>query len=274
MKWGIIGTGNMGQVLTHAFLQSQLLNQHDLYLTTRTMEKAYTLKEEFPNVQITDNVFDLIEEVDTIFLCVKPLEMVKLLQEIKHVISKDQLLVSITSGISVNQIESIVNCQVARMVPSITNRALSGVSLITFGERVDPQRRELFYKRCKRFSEPIEIEEKQIRIASDMVSCGPAFFAFLAKKYIQEADSQTAITTDEASTLMEKMFVGFGKLLAEKHYSLNELIEKVCVKGGITGVGIEALEGRSDELFKQLIHSTHHKFSEDKKEIYKEVKVQ
>ncbi|WP_208590147.1 late competence protein ComER [Gracilibacillus suaedae] len=272
MKWGIIGTGNMGAVLVTAFLESNVINQESLYVSNRTAEKAYAIQGKYPQIHVKENIFELIENVDTIFLCVKPIDMIAVLREIQPVLDEKQLLVSITSAMSVEEIESLVDCQVARMVPSITNYALAGVTLLTFGSRLDSFRKELFIKRCRQFSEPVEIEENIMRIASDIVSCGPAFFAFLAENYIKDAANQTEVTTEQATQLMEKMFIGFGKLLAENHFTLNELIEKVCVKGGITGVGIASLEENMNGLFKELIKQTHHKFKEDKEMIANKIK--
>ncbi|GAE91119.1 late competence protein [Gracilibacillus boraciitolerans JCM 21714] len=271
MKWGgLIGTGgNMGgEVLITAFLESELLKQEDLYITNRTIAKAYAIQEKYPSIHVKENIFELINEVDTIFLCVKPADMIDVLNELKPILEDEHLLVSITSALSICDIESIVNCQVARMVPSITNYALAGVTLVTFGQTIDSYQKELFLKRCHYFSEPLEIEENIMRIASDIVSCGPAFFAFLAENYIQEAINLTEVSPPEQATLlMEKMFIGFGKLLAENHFTLNELIDKVCVKGGVTGVGIASMEKNMDGLFKELIQQTHHKFKEDKEMI-------
>lgn len=267
LKWGIIGTGNMGKVLIHAFLQSKLLDQRDLFVTNRTVEQAYELKETYPHIQVKDDPFTLIDSVDTVFICVKPVDMVPLLKEISHRLNQHHLLVSITSPVSVQEIESLVDCQVARMIPSITNQALAGVSLLTFSEKIDHDRKQLFIKRCRSFSEPLEIKEDIVRISSDIVSCGPAFFAFLAQSFIENANELTEITKEDATLLMEKMFIGFGKLLATEQFTLPELIEKVCVKGGITGVGIAAIEAHTDNPFHHLIKGTHEKFHTEKAHI-------
>ncbi|ENH97533.1 late competence protein ComER [Gracilibacillus halophilus YIM-C55.5] len=267
MKWGIIGTGNMGEVITHAFIQSNVIDEADLFITNRTLAKAQKLQTQYPRIQVVESTFDVIQKVDTIFLCVKPRDMVNVLHEAKTILKDHQLLVSITSGISVDQLEQLVNCRVARMVPSITNRALGGVSLITFGSRMNKKEQDTFIHQCSQFSEPFVIDENIIRISSDMVSCGPAFFSYLAERYIHDAQNQTSISQEHATLLMEKMFIGFGKLLEQKHFTLDELIEKVCVTGGITGVGIEALEERTDDLFQHLIQATHGKFYEEKNKV-------
>ena len=108
------------------------------------------------------------------------------------------------------------------------------------------------------------MEDSELRIASDLVSCGPAFFSFLAARYMQDAALHTSIEKEQAAYLMEKMFIGFGKLLEDEQISLHELIDKICVKKGIIGAGISALEKNINGLFEELIDHTQQKFKEDK----------
>jgi competence protein ComER len=267
MKCGIIGTGNMGQVLIHAFIQSHLLVEEELHIHNRSQDKAFHIKENYPFIHVEQSIEEVINKTDIIFLCVKPKQMIPILKKMNKKLTSNQLLVSITSALSVPEIESLVDCQVARMIPSITNQALAGVTLITFGTSIDNERKEILLKSARYFSEPVIIEEEIIRISSDMVSCGPAFFSYFAQKYIQAASESTAISTQHATLLIEKMLIGLGTLLQQGHFTLEELIEKVTVAGGITGVGIESLEKNQKQLFYDLIDKTHEKFYQEKKHL-------
>src|SRR5690606_14699931 len=121
---------------------------------------------------------------DIIFLCVKPHEFYSLLQKIQPDLSKQQMIISITSPISLKQLESIAPCQVARVIPSITNRALSGASLITFGDRCNEENKNQIIELMSNISNPIVIDENITRVSSDIASCGPAFFGFLLQQFI------------------------------------------------------------------------------------------
>jgi len=59
------------------------------------------------------------------------------------------------------------------------------------------------------------------------------------------------------------MLVGLGRLIEKRVYTLPTLQEKVCVKGGVTGEGIKALEAGVQDMFHQLFRNTHDKFDED-----------
>ncbi|MDL4841476.1 late competence protein ComER [Aquibacillus rhizosphaerae] len=271
MKWGVIGTGNMGEILIDSWMTSQVIMEDELFITNRTISKAYDIQERYPGVNVCPELEQLIECVDIIYICVKPLEIYPLLNNLYSSLRSDQCIVSITSPYSVERLEQFVPCQVARMIPSITNRAVAGVTLATFGNSISKEMRGYLLQSSRIYSTPEIIEDNVTRISSDIVSCGPAFFGFLAEQYITAASEETHINKEVATKLTEKMFIGFGKLLEDGYYTLPELIEKVCVKGGVTGEGIKAMESNLGELFTYLIAATHDKYNEDIAKISKQI---
>jgi competence protein ComER len=270
MNVGIIGTGNMGRILTDAFMESRALMPSQLFITNRTLEKAYTIQRQYPGLSVEYQISDVIKKADLIFLCVKPLEMYPILDEHATYFTPNKCLVSITSPISVRQLETVVHCQVARVIPSITNQALSGISLLTFGENCTEEWRRKIEELFGRISTPTIIEEEITRIASDIVSCGPAFMSYLLQRLIRAATMKTPITEQQATKLATGMLVGMGKLFEKEVFTLPTLQEKVCVKGGITGEGIKVLERELGDVFEQLIGATQNKFEEDVEEIQKQ----
>ncbi|WP_163101877.1 late competence protein ComER [Peribacillus alkalitolerans] len=267
MKIGVIGTGNMGTILVEALVESKAVEQTDLFVTNRSVGKVNGLKERFQGIQPIKSNLEIAQLTDLIFVCVKPKDIYNVLLTIKPLLNKEQCVVSITSPISVSQLEQYIECSCARLIPSITNRALSGVSLISFGQSCSGYWKNFIHELSTKISIPIEIENEITRISSDIVSCGPAFFSYLAQEFINAACRQTSIDKKTATVLTEKMFIGFGELLKKGHYSLPTLQEKVCVKGGITGEGIKVLEAELGEVFDHLIQATHRKFNEDIEEI-------
>ncbi|HET7658491.1 MAG TPA: late competence protein ComER, partial [Bacillales bacterium] len=237
MKIGIIGTGNMGRILIEAFIDSGFIDPSDVFVTNRTKEKAERLQNNYPHLHVMDDAVEVIERSDVLFICVKPIDIYSLLRKTADSFSRDKLLISITSPVAVNELESVVDCSVARAIPSITNRALSGVSLITFGESCGEKERKDLIEIMGAISKPYEIEENITRVASDIVSCGPAFFTYLTERFIQAAKSKTEISEEQATAFASEMLIGMGQLLKKNFYTLPSLREKVHVKGGVTGVG-------------------------------------
>ncbi|MFD9627781.1 late competence protein ComER [Peribacillus muralis] len=269
-KIGVIGTGNMGTILIEAWLEANILNPADLIITNRTLSKALTLKEKHPGIEVAESAAEIAQQADFIFICVKPLQIDSLLTDIKQHINKEQLVISITSPVSVAQLESAVKAPCARFIPSITNRVGSGVSLLSYGEGCSKEAKIALHELASAISAPVVIENDITRVASDIVSCGPAFFSYLAQAFIDAACQTTKIDKETATTLTENMLIGLGELLGKGVYTLPALQEKVCVKGGITGEGIKVLEAETGEMFHHLFQATHEKFAEDLDEVEKQ----
>ncbi|HET7628392.1 MAG TPA: late competence protein ComER [Bacillales bacterium] len=273
MNIGMIGTGNMGSVLIHAFMKSSAVDPGHLFITNRTLRKAQELKNQYPDVQLAETPEEVAETADIVFVCVKPLDIQPLLETLRPKLSRDKLLVSITSPVTVKELESVVDCGVARAIPSITNRVLAGVSLITFGMSCEERHKERLLELMRHVSKPLEIEESITRIASDIVSCGPAFYTYLTERFIQSAVQETDVTYEQATAFCTEMLIGIGRLLEQQVYTLPELRKKVTVKGGVTGEGLSALEEDVGDMFNHLIQKTHAKYVEDREKVKKQFRM-
>ncbi|KAB2338623.1 late competence protein ComER [Cytobacillus depressus] len=263
MKIGIIGTGNMGRILAEALLDGKAASPSSMTITNRTISKAQEIKKNYQEIHLAKTGKDVAEQSSLIFVCVKPHDVHNVIKDISPYLSKDKCIVSITSPINVEQLESIAPCSVARIIPSITNRALSGVSLLSFGENCRPEWKTILKMMFEKISTTVEIEENITRVASDIVSCGPAFFSYLTQRFILAAVKETEIDQETATILAEKMLIGMGELMKKGFYSLPTLQEKVCVKGGITGEAIKVMESELGDLFEHVFQATHAKFDED-----------
>ncbi len=261
MKIGIIGTGNMGRIIAEALIDGNAISPSSMMITNRTLTKALDIQKIYPDITVGKNAIEVAENSDAIFICVKPHHVLGVVDTINTVLSSDKCVISITSPISVEQIESKVDCSVMRIIPSITNRALAGVSLFTFGTQCATEWKEELFTLFKKISVPLEIEENITRVASDIVSCGPAFFSHLVQSFIMAAVNETEIDQETATKLSSEMLIGLGELLRQNHYTLPTLQEKVCVKGGITGEGIKVLESETGDMFEKLFQATHKKFA-------------
>src|SRR4051812_35111531 len=179
MEVGIIGTGNMGRILTEAIVDGKAVSPSSMILTNRTISRAMTIQENYPEIRITKDIGEVGKTADLIFICVKPHDVYEVAMKLRPALTKDKCVISITSPINVEQLESVFPCSVARVIPSITNRALSGVTLLSFGDRCEETWKRAITDLFNHISTPVEIDEEITRVSSDIVSCGPAFFSYL-----------------------------------------------------------------------------------------------
>ncbi len=270
MRIGIIGTGNMGTVLVETLLDGKAASEEAVAITNRTMEKARPLLAKYPRLTYYPTVEELIKNSEVIFLCVKQIDLITILEKYKSLFTPNQCLISIASTITTEQMEKWLPASCLRLIPSITNRTLKGTFLLTFGEKCNPDWKTTIWNMFSKVGNPIEVDDARVRIAADIASCGPAFFSYLLQKFIEAAVKQTAIDEELASTLGSNMLIGMARLLEGNYYSLQELQEKVLVKGGITGEGIKVLEeAQVNKTFEKIFAATEQKFQKDIGEVKK-----
>ena len=86
MKVGMIGTGNMGTILSEALLDGKAVSPSDLIVTNRTKEKAEKLKLSYKGITVVDSPQEVIKQSDLIFLCVKPHDIYSLIEKNQSII--------------------------------------------------------------------------------------------------------------------------------------------------------------------------------------------
>lgn len=263
MTYGVIGTGSMGRILIEAWIRSEKLDPSDLLISNRTRAKAEDLAAEYPGLRVAADNRELVQESNCFFLCVKPGEFRKVLEEIRDVAREDQIAVSITSPVMVRDLEEWLPSRVAKVVPSITNAVCAGNSLFIPGSRLTSEDREKLWDLFRAISQPLPVDEQHTRAASDLACCAPAFLANLLQQLVDAAVKETGIPRDSAFSLVTQMTQGLGRLLAEEGFTLESLQERVAVPGGITREGLDLLERDTGTLFHDLFRLTHAKYHED-----------
>ncbi|MDF2815528.1 MAG: competence protein [Paenibacillus sp.] len=263
MKVGFIGTGSMGSILIESWICSGALQPEDILASNRTLSKAEQLAIRHPGLTALKSNIQLAQESDLLFLCIKPAEYKRVLDEIKGVLVSDQIVVSITSPVMVKHLEDLLNCKVVKMIPSITNYMLSGATLCVYGKQVTKEDRVMLHQLFSAISSPVEVKEDFTRISSDLSSCGPAFISFFLQKLIDAAVEETGIPREEATRLACEMLLGTAKLLTEGGFTPDSLRERVSVPGGITTAAISLMSTELNGMFNRLIQITHAKYYED-----------
>lgn len=241
MKTGFIGIGSMGGMLSRALLRSRALAPDHVWAANRSSAKLDALRAEFPGVHVGTNR-DVAAACDLIFLCLKPADTPAALAEMDQDLRAGQLLVTLASLITVSSLEERVPCRAAKLIPSITQENGGGIALLEFGARATAQDRALLQKLLAGICRPLLMPGPLMRIAADLVSCGPAFLAYLLESLAQSAVADHPdLALETARGLVWDMASATLRLMSEARMTPQELIQRVAVPGGNTSLGIEIL---------------------------------
>jgi competence protein ComER len=263
MKVGFIGAGSMGSLLVEAFVKAGAIRPGDITISSRTPAKTAALARRCPGLRSAPSNAETASGADLLFLCVKPSDFPNVLPEIAPKLKERQIVISITSPVKLDDLERLLPCKIAKVIPSIVNAARGGATLCMWGSRLEPTDRERLKTLLAAISRPVEIREEDVRAASDLSSCGPAFFAYLLEQFTEAAVRRSGMDRHTASVLAAEMLLGTGRLLAEQGLTTRELQDRVSVPGGITAAALDSLKADTAGAFPALIRVTHDKFAED-----------
>lgn len=270
MNTGFIGTGSMGSLLIDSFIKSDALLPQEITASNRNPDKAELLAKRHPGLRAVTSNRQVVIESELVFLCVRPMDIFKVVNEIGPHMDPDQYVISITSPVMVEQLESQLPCKVAKLIPSITNYVLDGAMLSVYGSRITSEDRERIEHLVSRISEPVEVNESHVRVCSDLSSCGPAFFTYILEQFAKAAVEETGIDYEQACALASRMLLGTGKLLTEGGFTPEQLRQRVTVPGGITAEGLKIIEKELTGKFNQLFQMTHQKYDTEIAKITKQ----
>ncbi|WP_256760146.1 late competence protein ComER [Cohnella sp. WQ 127256] len=263
MKIGFIGAGSMGSLLVGAFVRAGVMQPDDIVISSRTSSKLTTLADQYPGLQIARSNRDAANGAEYLFLCVKPMDFRCVLDEISSVLTPNQIVISITSPVKISSLEELLPCKIVKIIPSVVNAVGSGASLFMWGSRLTEEDQTTLWNLFSAISQPITILEDEVRVASDLSSCGPAFLACLLEQFIDAAVMSTGMERETATSLACEMMLGTARLMLEEPCSPSELQAKVSVPGGITAAALDVLRKSTRGAFLQVLYTTHQKFADD-----------
>ncbi|WAH41467.1 NAD(P)-binding domain-containing protein [Alicyclobacillus fastidiosus] len=248
MQIGIVGTGQMGGMLARAFAETAPEN---VYVFNRSRAKAESVAADLTNVIVCDDWETLIERVDAVFLCTKGKDGLSLIKKLGPLLKSDQLLVTTISNIDLDRWQELTPATPVKLIPSLTQTIHRGVMLLSYPRDVPgPQKTELENRLCQ-IGKPLIVDEGQVRVCSDLASCGPAFLVAICQSWAQAAAQTGSLERSTAEMILKEMLIGLAALL-DSGMQFDDVVEKIRVPNGVTDRGIVSMEDVPLRLFTRL----------------------
>jgi len=266
IKIGIIGFGSMGSMIASSILAKSFIKPDELIISSRTKSKIDPIKEKWKGIKISGNK-TVSQKAKYIFICVKPFEVKDVLDEIKSFVTADKHLVSIAASVTLNNLESKLDRQITRVIPSITSEVFEGVTLICHNKKVSPENRRFIEDLFDCISSVKIIKEVNFEAASDLTSSAPGMIAAIFQNLLNAGLRHSSLKESDALEMITKTLYGTAKLLQETKMNFGEVIARVATKGGVTEQGNRVLNAFLPELFDKVFTSTLNKHEERKDKV-------
>ena len=241
MKIAIIGAGNMGGAIARGLALGQTIDTKDIYVSNPSQPKLDKLKEEFPDINVTNDNQEAVTGAEYIYLAVKPWLVKSVLHALK--LRKSQVLVSVAAAVTFEELAHYVpdkDMAMFRIVPNTAIRIRQSMTLIAERNTSGEQHRTLT-DMLDEMGKTIYIEEKNIAAATALCSCGIAY----VMKYVQacvQAGIELGIRPSDGKDLVAQTLKGAALMLEAPDANPAKEIEAVCTPGGYTIRGINQLD--------------------------------
>lgn len=242
VKFGFIGTGNMGGALARAVCKA--VNVKEVLLADSSEVKAQLLANELGCSNANNNA--VASSAKFIFLGVKPQAMAETLNGILPVLQKRNdrfVLVTMAAGLKISDIADIckTNYPIIRIMPNTPVSVGKGMILYSASEEVFMDEIGEFCDALKQAGKLDKLDENLIDAASAVSGCGPAF-VYMFCEALADAGVECGLPRQKALEYAAQTLSGAAELIITSGKHPAVLKDEVCSPGGTTIAGVHALE--------------------------------
>ena len=245
----------MGSAIAVGLIKSGFMLPADIIATDKR-EKSLEVMQKLGVTVSTDNV-EAVKASDVVLLAVKPYHISHVIEEIKSELNAEKILISIVSGISMEEIEEMAGKEIPvfRVMPNTAIALQESLTCISSNEHADPHKKyvtDMFNKMGK----TIEIGEELMAAATVLSSCGIAY----ALRYIRAAMQggiEIGFSAEMAQFITAQTVKGATELILQSGNHPEREIDKVTTPMGVTITGLNEMEhkGFSSSLIQGVMAS-------------------
>ena len=269
-----IGFGNMAQAIYQKMNKSSyenifLIEKNSQRIKDVKMMNKASFKDSFlsPQTKIIKKLSNnKINNVDIIFLAVKPSQIKSVCVQIKPLVKKTlPLIISIAAGVTTVKLKKYLGdndeCYLVRAMPNLcakTGTSITGLFGLKEGTKLGKQVSKIFTS----FGQVLWVnQESDLDAVTAISGSGPAYIYYIMNAMI-DAAVEIGLERSDAQRLVAQTIIGAGET-GKNIDNLEGEIIKVSSKGGTTEKAIDVFKQKKlDGIIKQAVKAAHKKSKE------------
>jgi pyrroline-5-carboxylate reductase len=238
----VLGAGKMGGILIEAFLKHGLIAPERVFATVRQTSSERRSVSSARITLGTDNRA-AAKNADVILICLKPLAIGQVLEEISEELNDQKLVISIAAGVSTEYMEKRTggNVPVLRTMPNTPSMVGEGITAISKGKHATARHLELAGKLFESVGKTVVVDEKHMDAITGLSGSGPAFL-YIILEALAEGGVKMGLSRELATLLAAQTMLGAAKVVLETGHHPALLKDAVTTPAGCTIDGILELE--------------------------------
>lgn len=251
----IIGCGNLGQTIAHGLLDDAAFEASNLTVTKRNVDSLADLAAKGVSV-LSDNK-KAVEQCEIVVLAVKPYNVEPILNEIKDVLEPNHILISVATGISLEELKtwSGQELPIFRAMPNTAADVNESMTLIC-DDGASVEQRQTVTGLFDKIGSTQEIDENLMEAATILGACGIAYVLRFMRAMIQ-GGIEVGFDAKTATAIVSQTMKGASELIIQNGTHPESEIDKVTTPKGCTITGLNEMEhaGFSSALIKGIVAS-------------------
>ena len=247
-KIAIIGFGNIAKAIITPLLDKKLIHPENIYCVVNSEKSFENIKK---NYKYNLNVYKsgseeskIIWDCQVKLLSVKP-QNLKDISESHIINSKENLLISILAGVSLNRLtQKFPNHRCVRVVTNIPITVGKGLTGIAWSENLTKDQKQFTKKLFENTSKIYEFSENYLDIFLAITSSGPAIIALIIEA-LSDGGLSGGLPKILSEELVMEMILGTTSLIKENKLTTSELKNLVTSPGGTTIAALSVIEKKS-----------------------------
>lgn len=241
-KLGFIGMGNMGLAIAKGLLKNKFLPDQIIFADA-DKERCEKISREIQISYVCTNA-ECARGARYVILAVKPQYYEPVLKEIRPVLGKEQVVISISPG----KTREYLNAELGREVrivrampntPALVGEGMTGVS---FDETLfSDEENEMICRFFCSFGKMEKVDEKLMDAVVCASGSSPAY-VYMFIEALADGAVKCGLSRKQAYQMAAQTVLGSAKMVLETGLHPGELKDMVCSPGGTTIAGVEALE--------------------------------
>jgi pyrroline-5-carboxylate reductase len=242
LRIGFLGAGKMATALARGWIQSGLITP-DRLLASDPLPAARQEFQQLTGVSALADNAAVVRESNVLLLAVKPQNLPALMREIRPLLNRDQLVVSIAAGATLESLEETFapEQRIIRVMPNTPCLVGAGASAFALGHHATPADGQLVQNLLNAVGRAFPLPEHLLDAVTGLSGSGPAF-VYLVIEALSDGGVRVGLPREVATALAAQTVMGAARMVLETNEHTGTLKDRVASPGGTTIAGLHALE--------------------------------
>lgn len=237
----LIGAGKMGLALARGWLNAGLVPTDLVLIDPQPLDPTTAFAKEH-GIRLLPDPIGVLTQV--LVLAVKPQIMERVMGEVKPIVGKQTLVISIAAGISLRALSKGLGTErIVRTMPNTPAQLGKGITGAVAGFKVGEGDRAVVEALLSAAGQLIWFEhEAKLDAVTAVSGSGPAY-VFHMVEALAEAGKRQGLEPEQAMQLARQTVIGAAALLEADESPASKLRENVTSPKGTTAAALEVLMG-------------------------------